>query len=195
MPTDLNQLLALLREHGELAYSLVFTASATHNMLVTLLAGYAVQLGVFDWSKLVVVAWLGTFIGDAIRFWIGRHFGVKWLSPFPRIEHAVHYVARLVEHHYVWLIFVHRYPNGIRNAAGFAFGISSIPTLTFLLLNFVSAGIWAVATVSAGYAFSHLTDKALTNAASHLSMALLVAFVALFWFLGKRLDRIVEKKT
>lgn len=193
IPTDLNQLLTLIREHGEIAYSFVFTSAATNNLLMTLFAGYAGRLGAFDWGKLVVVCWLGSFTGDAIRFWVGRRFGSKWLSSFPRIERALQVTARLVEHHYVWLIFVHRYPNGIRNLAGFAFGISSIPTRLFLLLNFLSAGIWAVAIVSAGYAFAHVTEKAITDAASHLSMALLIGFLALFWLLGKRLDRALEK--
>lgn len=193
MPTDLNQLLTIIREHGELAYSLMFTAAATNNLIVVMLAGYASHLGAFDWGKLILVCWVGSIAGDAIRFWVGRVFGSKWLSSFPRIERMLQSLSRLVEHHYVWLIFVHRYPNGIRNLAGFAFGISSMPARAFLLLNVVSAGIWAAVAVSAGYAFSQFTDKVISNAASHLGMALLAAFLALFWILGKKLDRVVEK--
>ena len=48
-------------------------------------------------------------------------------------------------------------------------------------------------TVSAGYAFSKLTDKVLTDAASGIAMAALILFVGLFWILGKKLDRVVEK--
>jgi len=190
MPTDLNQILDVIRQHGDLAYSFVFTYAATNSLLLVLLAGYAAHLGVFDWGKLVMICWLGSFAGDAFRFWIGRRYGSKWLSSFPRIERALQSTARLVEHHYLWLIFVHRYPNGIRSLA---FGISSIPTRTFLLLNFISAGIWSLTTVSAGYAFSHFTDKVISDAASGLSMAALILFLGLFWLLGKRLDRAIGK--
>lgn len=193
MPTDLNQLLNIIREHGELAYSFVFIWAMGNSLILILLAGFAAHLGVVDWGKLVTVCWFGSFAGDAIRFWVGRRFGSKWLSSFPRIARALQSTARLIEHHHLWMIFIHRYPNGIRSLAGFAFGISSMPTRMFLLLNFISAGLWSVTVVSAGYAFSHLTDKVITDAASGLGMALLIGFMGLFWILGKRLDRALEK--
>jgi membrane protein DedA with SNARE-associated domain len=193
MPTDLNQLLTIIREHGELAYSFVFIWAAGNSLILILLTGYAAHLGAFDWGKLVAVCWFGAFAGDAIRFWIGRRFGSKWLSSFPRIERALQLTSRLVEHHSRWFVFVYRFPNGIRSLAGFAFGISSMPTRVFLLLNFISAGLWSVVTVSLGYAFSQLTDKVLTDAASGVAMAALILFVAVFWLLGKRLDRVIEK--
>ena len=71
LPTDLNQVLELIRTHGELAYGFVF-GWALGNSFVVLLAGYAAFLGAFSWGKLVLVCWLGGFAGDAFRFWIGR---------------------------------------------------------------------------------------------------------------------------
>jgi membrane protein DedA with SNARE-associated domain len=193
MPTDLNQILDLIRQHGELAYSFVFAYAASNSLLFVLLAGFAAHLGAFDWGKLVLVCWAGSFAGDAFRFWIGRRFGSKWLKSFPRIERLLLITARIIERHQWWFIFLHRFPNGIRSIAGFAYGISSIPVVTFLLLNFISAGLWALVTVSAGYAFSQFTDKMVSDAASGLGMALMIAFLGLFWILGKRLDRALEK--
>lgn len=193
MPTDLNQLLALIREHGELAYTFVFIWGMGNSLILILLAGIAAHLGAFDFGKLVMTCWFGAFAGDAIRFWVGRRFGSRWLSSFPRIERMLQTTSRLIEHHHGWFAFLYRYPNGIRSIAAFAFGISTIQTRYFLLLNFLSAGVWAFSIVSAGYAFSKLTDKVVTDAASGLAMALLIGFVALFWLLGKKLDRALEK--
>jgi len=193
LPTDLNSLLTLIREHGELAYTFVFLWGMGNSLIMILLAGFAAQLGAFEFGKLVMVTWFGAFAGDAIRFWIGRRYGSRWLSTFPRIERVLRMTSRLIEHHNVWFAFLYRYPNGIRSLAAFAFGISSIQTRYFLLLNFLSAGVWAFSVVSTGYLFSKLADKLVTDAASHLSMALLIGFLALFWFLGKRLERVVEK--
>jgi membrane protein DedA with SNARE-associated domain len=193
MPTDLNQILEVIREHGNLVYSFVFVWAVGNSLILVLLAGYAAHLGALDWGKLVTICWLGSFAGDAFRFWIGRRFGTKWLSSFPRIARAVQTIARMVEHHYPWLAFVYRYPNGIRSLAGFAFGISSVSTSTFLLLNFLSAGLWSLTTVSAGFALSHLTDKMVSDAASGLGMALLIGFVGLFWILGRRFERAIGK--
>jgi membrane protein DedA with SNARE-associated domain len=192
MPTDLNQLLELIRTHGDLAYGFVF-GWALGNSFLVLLAGYAAHLGAFSWGKLVLVCWLGGFAGDGFRFWIGRRFGSKWLSSFPRIERALLDTERLVTRHYLWMIFVHRYVYGVRNLAGFAFGISALPAATFLALNFVSAGLWSVTIISAGYAFSQFTDKMVSDTASGISVAALVLFVGLFWLLSKRLSRALEK--
>jgi len=103
-------------------------------------------------------------------------------------------VARLADRHYLWLFFFYRFPNGIRSAAGFAFGISQIPRSTFLALNFVTAGLWSVAVVSAGYGFGHVSDKTLNDSASGLGIAMMVAFLGLFWFLSQKLERVIERK-
>jgi membrane protein DedA with SNARE-associated domain len=193
MPTDINQLLDMIREHGQLAYTFVFMWGMGNSLILVLLTGIAAHLGALEFGTLVMVCWFGAFAGDTIRFWVGRRFGSKWLSSFPRIERALQMTTRLVEHHHWWFAFVYRFPNGIRSLAGFAFGVSSVPTHIFLLLNFLSAGVWALVTVSLGYAFSHIAGKVVTDAASGLSMALLIGFLALFWVLGKRLDRALEK--
>jgi membrane protein DedA with SNARE-associated domain len=192
IPTDVNQVLELIRTHGELAYGFVF-GWALGNSFVILIAGYAAYLGAFSWGKLVLVCWLGGFAGDAFRFWVGRRYGARLLSSFPRIERAMRDTERMVTHHFLWMILMHRYVWGIRNLASFAFGISRVPTATFLALNFVSAGLWSVAMISAGYAFSHLSDKVISDAASRMSVVALVVFVGLFWLLSKRLSRALEK--
>ncbi len=192
---DLTQILDLVRQHGDAAYGFVFAYAAWNSLLMVLFAGYAAHMAAFDWGKLILVCWAGSFMGDAIRFWIGRRFGTRWLTSFPRIERGVETAARLVDRHYLWILFIHRYPNGIRSLAGFAFGISGLPRLTFLALNFVSAGLWSLFVVSAGYAFAHVSEKALSETASGLSLAALLAFLGLFWVLGKHLGRAVERSS
>src|SRR5262245_55540702 len=123
MPMDLNQIMDLIRQYGDAAYAFVFAYAASNSLLVVLFAGYAAGMGAFGWGKLVLICWAGSFAGDAFRFWIGRRFGTRWLKSFPRIERAVQVTARLIDRHYLWIPFIHRYPNGIRGVAGFAFGI------------------------------------------------------------------------
>ena len=57
------------------------------------------------------------------------------------------------------MILIHRYPYGIRGIAGFAYGASSLSWPRFLMLNFVAAGVWSVATVGSGYAFGYVSEK------------------------------------
>lgn len=143
IPTDLASFLELLRLHGHEAYGLIFAFAASHNMLFTLFAGYASSSGALDIGTLIAVVWAGSFLGDAIRFWIGRRFGIQWLLRFPRLHRTSQIVVRLVDRYYLWLILFHRYPHGIRGVAGFAYGMSRLPWHIFLAFNFVAAGLWS----------------------------------------------------
>src|SRR3989304_2133593 len=152
-PTDLASFLALIRQHGDAAYSLMFAYASSHSLLLALFAGYAAHSGALSFGTLIVVCWLGSFAGDVIRFWIGRRFGTRWLGRFPQLERALQTAARLADRHYFWMILVHRYPHGIRGVAGFAYGMSQLPWSAFLALNFAAAGRWACALGSARSAF------------------------------------------
>jgi membrane protein DedA with SNARE-associated domain len=192
---DLTHIVGLIRQHGDIAYSFIFAYAASHSMLVVLLAGYTAHMGALDWGKLVLICWAGSCFGDVVRFWIGRRFGTRWLRSFPRLERAVQVAARLADRHYLWIPLIHRYPHGIRSVAGFAFGVSRLPSSTFHALNVVAAGIWALVIVSIGYGFGHLSEKTLSDAASNVSLATMLVFLGLFWFLSKRLERVAEERS
>src|SRR5262245_1326082 len=123
IPTDLASFMDLIRQNGDLAYSLVFGYAASHSLLLALFAGYAAQAGALALGPLIAVCWLGSFTGDVIRFWIGRRVGTSWLNRFPRLQRTVQVAAQLADRNYVWMILFHRYPNGIRSVAGFAYGM------------------------------------------------------------------------
>jgi membrane protein DedA with SNARE-associated domain len=192
-PTDLASFLELLRLHGDAAYGLIFAFAASHSLLFTLFAGYASSTEALDLGTLVVVVWTGSFLGDAFRFWIGRRFGNQWLSPFPRIHRTSQTVVQLVDRYYVWLILFHRYPHGIRGVAGFAFGMSRLPWSVFLAFNFVAAGLWSAAILSAGHAFGHISEKLMSDAFSGFGMVMLIVFLVLSWILSRKLERVAER--
>jgi membrane protein DedA with SNARE-associated domain len=93
------------------------------------------------------------------------------------------------------MILLHRYPHGIRGVAGFAYGMSQLPWSTFLALNFVAAGLWSGATVSAGYAFGQVSEKMMNDASSGLGLVMLVLFLGLSWIVSKKLERVAERAT
>lgn len=193
LPTDLTSFLDLIRQHGDAAYSFMFAYAASHSLLFALFAGYAAHSGALNVGALIVVCWFGSFAGDVVRFWIGRRFGTRWLASFPRLERAIQTAVQLASRHHVWMILLHRYPHGIRGVAGFAYGMSPLPWSTFLMLNFVAAGLWACAVVSAGYAFGQVSGKVMNDASSSLGLVMLFAFLGLSWILSRRLERVLER--
>lgn len=192
-PTDLTSFLELIRTHGDTAYSLMFAYAASHSLLLALFAGYAAHAGALDLGTLIGVCWFGSFAGDVIRFWIGRRYGSRWLGSFPRLQRGIGIAARLADRHYLWMIMIHRYPHGIRGVAGFAYGMSQLPWSTFLALNFVAAGLWSGLVVFTGYGFGQVSEKLMSDASSGLGVVMLIAFLALSWFLSRKLERAVER--
>ena len=192
-PADLTSFLDLIRQHGDVAYGFMFAYAAGHSLLLALFAGYAAHSGALGLGTLIVICWFGSFAGDVIRFWIGRRYGARLLERLPRFERLIQTVVRLADRHYGWMILFHRFPNGIRGLAGFAYGMSRLPWSTFLLLNFVAAGHWSGVVVSAGYAFGQFSEKAINDASSGLGVVMLIAFLGLSWFLSKKLEQIVER--
>ena len=193
IPTDLASFLELMRQHGDAAYTLMFAFAASHSLLFTLFAGYAASSGALNIGTLVMVVWSGSFAGDALRFWIGRRFGTRWLAPFPRLERTLQIVIRLADRYYAWLILFHRYPQGIRGVAGFAYGMSRLPWSTFLVFNFVAAGLWSGAVLSAGYAFGQVSEKLMNDASAGVGGVMLLVFLLLSWMLSRKLERIAER--
>ena len=194
-PTDLASFLELIRQNGDAAYSFMFAFASSHSLLLTLFAGYAAHSGALGLGTLIAVCWLGSFAGDVVRFWIGRRYrhALACGSISAAQERTSISRRRLADRHYVWMILVHRYPHGIRGVAGFAYGISRLPWSTFLALNFVAAGLWSCAVVSAGYAFGQVSEKLMNDASSGLGFVMLIAFLGLSWLLSKKLERVAER--
>ncbi len=192
-PTDLSSFLDLIAQHGNAAYSIMFGYAASHSLLFALFGGYAAHSGALNLEILIIICWIGSFTGDAIRFWIGRRFGTGWLKSFPRLQRSIEIAGRLAGRHFIWMILVHRYPHGIRGVAGFAYGISDLSWSTFLALNYISAGLWSCAIISAGYAFGKVSEKLMSDVSSGLGVGMLVAFLGLSWFLSKKLESVAER--
>ena len=190
---DLASFLDFIRQHGDAVYSFLAIYSMANSLLLALFAGYAAQAGALGYEQALAACWAGTFAGDMLRFWVGRRFGTRWLRGIPRLQRAVETAARLAARHHVWMILIHRYPRIIRNVAGFAYGASALSWPRFLVLNFIAAGLWAGIAVSVGYGFGFVSEKTMSDALSAFGIVMLVAFLALTWFLTRRLERVMER--
>ena len=120
IPSDLAAFLEFIRQHGEAVYAFLTVYSMANSLLLALFAGYAAQAGALGYEKVLAACWAGTFMGDVVRFWVGRRFGTRWLGRFPRLQRAVETGARLSERHHVWMILIHCLPGIIRNVEGLA---------------------------------------------------------------------------
>lgn len=149
------------------------------------LGGAAARHGLFNPVAAALAAFIGSFVADQLVFWASRHerdhpLVHKWCAK-PAVGRALHFLER----HPRLFCFGFRFVYGFRIAGPAAVGLSAVAGRTFIVLNALSAALWAGVFTWAGYRFG----KALIDAIRpllhipHIGVelgifALAVAFVA-----------------
>jgi membrane protein DedA with SNARE-associated domain len=140
----------LIEQYGVAA---VFLGSAAEGETAAVLGGFFAHQALFPVWQVLVAAGAGSFLGDLVFFVIGRRF-----SAHPRVARlretaGFRKALAWIERHPDLFVFGSRFLYGFRTAGGIAAGLSLIGTGRFLVLNAVSAAVWAVVFAGGGYVF------------------------------------------
>ncbi|MEC9368499.1 MAG: DedA family protein [Pseudomonadota bacterium] len=184
---DLQQLLA---DYGLLA---VFIGTFFEGETVVALAGFAAHQGLLGFLPVAGSAFLGSFLGDQLWFYLGRHHAdyaiVRRVTGKPSIAYAL----KLIDRHAYLFILSFRFLYGLRVVSPVAVGLSTVPARVYLVLNFIAAAIWAVAITSAGYVFGAAVETFFgeLKAAEHKLLAALgvAAGMALLYYAVRQMLR------
>ena len=181
----------LIAEYGLWFYVITFVWTFLEGETFVLCAGFLAAQGLIDAPLLLACAWLGSFTGDQTYFWTGRRFGPRILKRFPRWRGGVDNAFAWLKRYSTAFILSFRFIYGVRNFSSFALGMSGLDWRRFLFLNFIAAGIWAIAFVGTGYLFGHVFRSMLGNIARDFSLLMLGVFVVMFggMFLVHRLQK------
>lgn len=171
----------LITDYGYLAVLLVtFIEGET----IVILAGFAVHyFGVLELHWVIVAAVAGSFSGDQLWYYIGRHWGPKIIARRLSWQESAQRVYKHLHRHQYWLILTFRFYYGLRNVTPFVVGASHVPRLRFFTLNLIGAIIWAVSFAYIGY-FLGEASKYFIADFKRYGLYLLGALVALgvtFW--------------
>ena len=185
---DIDRLIA---EYGTYTYLIAFIWTFLEGETIVLFSGFAAAQGLLNPVLLLVAAWLGSFAGDQVYFWIGRHFGLGILDRFPRWRYGVESALRWLERYNIGFILSFRFIYGVRNLSSFALGLSAIRWQRFLSLNFLAAGLWATSFIAVGYFLGHAFRAVLGHLVRSFSLVMLGAFIvfAVAVSLAHRLQR------
>jgi membrane protein DedA with SNARE-associated domain len=137
----------------------VFAGCLLEGETVLLLAGYAAHRGYLDFADVLGVAILGAVLGDQGWFLLGRRSGNRLIARRPWLDGKVRRALRLIERHPVKILLAMRFAWGLRIALPLAVGMSRVPWRRFLLLNLLSALLWAPLVAGAGYLFGALLAR------------------------------------
>ncbi len=187
-----------VQRNGDLFYGITFLWTFLEGETFVIFAGALAVPGLggattpppINIYLLILAAWIGSFCGDQLYFFLGRRFGKKILRRFPRIQGGVQLATDMLHKYHTVFILTYRYMYGVRNFASLGMGMSDLSWPRFASLNFIAAFIWANSFAWGGYALGYFAASALGQINfGYIMIGVLVFVFALFAFLhwrGKR---------
>ncbi len=170
----------LASEYGAYIYALIFIWTFFEGETFVIFAGFAASQEILDWTGVFLCAWLGSFFGDQLYFWIGRRWGTRLLERIPRWRPGVELALDFLRRYDTTFILSFRFIYGVRNFASFAMGMSGLDPARFAFLNCVAAFAWALSFAGFGYVFGEALESVLDDVIHIFGIFMLVFFSAAF---------------
>ena len=139
----------------------------------------------------VFAGWFGAFIGDQIAYWLGRTIGVtrfRWMRT-RSVVRAIGGVKETLRHSGALVVITARHIPGGRVAVNFIAGATHMKVAKFMILDFISAAIWAAYSLAIGY----FTSGWLDNTILQIGLALVFAAI-LGWIIDRGIKRFMRNR-
>ncbi|MEI6494907.1 MAG: DedA family protein [bacterium] len=178
-------------------YWALFLGTFLEGETIVIVAAIAARIGYLHLWWVIIVAFLGSLLGDQTFFLIGRYRGRKFLEKRPAWQTKVERTHQLLEKHQIPVMLGFRFLYGLRTIVPFAIGTSKISAWRFLIFNIAGGAIWAIVFAYGGYWFGASLELFLHNFKHYEKrLLLLIALVGLLgWLIGsfrERMKRIDE---
>jgi len=159
-------------------YPAIVAGTFFEGEVILVLAGFAAHRGYLSLPLVILSAFLGTLLGDQLYFFLGRRRGKAMVAKHPAWEGSIARFSRLMDRYHSLIILGFRFLYGLRTVAPFAIGMSDIPTWKFVILNTISAAVWAAIVGVLGYLFGH-TMEILLNEIKRYEIAVMAGLLVL----------------
>ncbi len=196
----MEHVIELIKEHGDWFYLVTFIWTALEGETFVIFAALAAQRELLNVYLLFLAAWLGSFCGDQVYFFLGRRYGTRMIKRWPETFHKrkLDKIFGWLERYSVGFILSYRFMYGIRNISGVAIGMSNLPWKKFAMLNFIAAFMWALSFCAVGYLFGSTIEHLGKNAEEEVNFGvrefMLGALFVFAVYLGLRLYAIRKKR-
>jgi membrane protein DedA with SNARE-associated domain len=147
---SLETLTELIKNYGYLA---ILIGTFLEGETILILGGFAAHMGFLELPWVIASAIAGSFSGDQLYFYIGRHYGPKIIAKRLSWQEGAQKVYKHLHRHKNLLILSFRFFYGFRNVTPFAVGAAHISRSRFFTLNLIGAIVWAISFAYAGYLF------------------------------------------
>lgn len=174
--------------NSTLVYFLLFTYCFVKSGAVPLFAGIMVSANALSAPSVVIAVFLGGYLGDELRFYLGRRYAETIQEKWPKTIKLIQISKRLMEKYGAWYVFIYRYPKGMRTIGAFPVGMSRMAYPKFLFLNIGSTTVWTVLLVGGGALLGNSIKQVGEQYYGLMSIILLLIFSICIYILSKKLD-------
>jgi len=166
----------LIEQYGLLA---VFLGCLAEGETAAILGGFFAHQHVFALWQTFVAVFTGAFLGDTAFFVLGRRFAQTRLVRRFRRKPGFSRASRLVTDHPNIYVLSNRYIYGMRVLGGIVAGLSGIAPARFVVLNAISAAVWAALFSGLGYVFGAGAQQIIGRALLHHERVLVALAIGL----------------
>lgn len=167
----------LLSDYGYLA---LFIGTFLEGETILVLAGIFASQDYLDLKTVIIVAFIGSYFGDQLWYFLGRHYGLALLQKKPKLkkpaDKALIYLRKNPD---LWVL-TFRFMYGLRTIMPVAIGMSGYPPKRYIILNGIGAIIWAIVLGCAAYYFGNIIKDYLKGYEIVFLIGIVIA--ALLWW-------------
>lgn len=128
---------------------------------ILVLGGFLAHRGYLELPWVILAAFAGSLSGDQLLFFLGRKHSPYIFRKLPSLHARIELVNAKLRRYHTLLILGFRFVYGFRTVTPFALGMSPVSTMKFVILNTISAMLWASAIGTAGYLFGKALETLL----------------------------------
>lgn len=186
-----------IQQYGQtVGYIILLLGSFIEGESVVLTVSFLAFKGYFNIYLVTLIAFCGTLAADQTMFFVGRAYGPGLLERRPKLKEKSARIFEMLHKHQVVFILTFRFIYGIRNASPLIIGTAGIPVRRFVILNVISAAVWAIISCTGGYLlgyfFSDEIDYVIQQAIKfqHVFVGSIIGLVGAFllyrWYKRKK---------
>ncbi len=144
-------------------YFFIFVTVLLEGETPVVIGGFLAHQGYLSGMGVALTAFVATFLGDQFYFHLVRHKGYGLLRRFPSVYRHIPRATRFIHRNETMTILMMRFLYGFRIAIPALLGLSPVRWQRYLILNFISAVVWASVYTSLGYFLGESAQLMLGN--------------------------------
>lgn len=189
-------LISIYVSHHYEIYALILVVGFLEGPFISMVCGAILALGYLNFWPVYAVLMLGDLIGDTLWYFLGFHYGEKFVAKFGKYfgitnEHILRIKNTFHRRKYP-LLLISKMTNGLGFALAVLFtaGLSRIPFARFIGTNAVGQLVWSGTLIAVGFFFGDLYLR-INNVLGKISIILLFAVIV---FLASRVIKYLKNK-